>query len=296
MPEIGRPNEFQKFKRVKMAPKAAENSKVNKAEILNRLAGNKEMGTGIKYTDAKKHNKMGKDEFLRLLSHQLQNQDPMKPMDQHKFAADLAQFSQLEQMANMNASLNSMKGANPAKDKFYAASFLGKKVITSGATINLREPGQQSDVGFFLNQNASKAMVRLFDEKNQLIKQIDLEKLPSGLNRIPWDGTSNDGSKTAKGVYRVNVMAWNDKMEPIKVDSRSSGLVTGVHFENGETVLKIDGTKRVYLRDVHSFFMPNEDLKAEKMDMANKMKEQAKMNMEKFKQNASDAYQNLKEY
>ena len=90
---------------------------------------------GVKYVDSKKHNKMGKDEFLKLLTVQLQNQDPLKPVDQKKFAADLAQFSQLEQLANMNTKLDSMNENVPVESKFYGASFLGKIVTTSGSTI-----------------------------------------------------------------------------------------------------------------------------------------------------------------
>ena len=78
---------------------------------------------------------MGKDEFLKLLTVQLQNQDPLKPVDQKKFAADLAQFSQLEQLANMNTKLDSMNENVPVESKFYGASFLGKIVTTSGSTI-----------------------------------------------------------------------------------------------------------------------------------------------------------------
>ena len=107
----------------------------NNADRLNRLASNDMVDGGIKYVDAKTHNKMGKDEFLKLLTVQLNNQDPLKPVDQKKFAADLAQFSQLEQMANMNTKLESIQANKNAESKFYGASFLGKIVRTKGTTI-----------------------------------------------------------------------------------------------------------------------------------------------------------------
>ena len=66
-----------------------------------------------------KHNKMGKDEFLKLLTVQLGNQDPMNPVDQKKFAAELAQFSQLEQLAAMNSKLNNLNNNTPQRSKIF---------------------------------------------------------------------------------------------------------------------------------------------------------------------------------
>jgi len=101
--KIGRPDSGpNKFNKVTMASptnKLKSNGAKSIGDELNGVAGIREES---KFVDAKNHNKMDKDSFMKLLAFQMSNQDPMSPMDQKQFAADLAQFSQLEQLTNMN--------------------------------------------------------------------------------------------------------------------------------------------------------------------------------------------------
>ncbi len=125
MPMMGVPDSGKKnsFSNVGMAE---GNKKRSDRDIINQATGRTEKSI---FKEGP-HNKMGKDEFLRLLTFQLTNQDPMNPMDQNKFAGELAQFSQLEQLANMNTNIAKLNNNAPAEKKYLAASFLGKKIIT----------------------------------------------------------------------------------------------------------------------------------------------------------------------
>lgn len=228
----------------------------NKGDLLNSLSGYKN-DKGL-IVDGSKHNKMGKDEFLKLLTYQLSNQDPTNPMDQKKFAADLAQFSQLEQLANINTTL-SKQGANAAQEtKFYGASFLGKEIKTGGTTVDYSGQGK-IDLPFFLDKKAANVMVRLFDSKNQMISELHLEDIPNGQNSIEWDGIALDGAPATKGTYHLDVTAWDRDYNQFKGKTQSTGVVTGVNFEDGETILVVDGKKRVFLRDVESFSLPRDN-------------------------------------
>lgn len=228
---------------------------MSKGELLNEVTGYREKSI---VGDHKDHGKIGKDGFMKLLTTQLQNQNPLDPMDQSKFAADLAQFSQLEQMQNMNTTLSDVFQNNGDKEKFYAASFLGKEIFTAGSSVKVNDVGQKSDINFTLDNSAKKAMVRLFDGKNNMIRQIDLNELPKGQNTIIWDGVGSDGQPVSKGDYRIAVLAWDDNFERIPVDIKAKGVVKGVEFDkNGETVLIVDN-KKVYLRDVQSFRLPQQ--------------------------------------
>lgn len=238
----------------KSPSKASGNSSVGSE--LNRISGYRE---NSKFVDAKEHNSMGKDGFIKLLSHQLSNQDPMNPMDQKDFAADLAQFSQLEQMTNINTTLKEQtKNAN-AEKQFYGASFLGKKVITKGTSLKFTGEGKVQ-VPFSLPKDASRVIVRIVDEKNQLVQQLDYDKMNKGAQSVEWDGISTDNAPAQKGDYQVQVYAWDDAMQPFAGETKSSGLVTGVSFENGETILKVDGKKSIFLRDVESFEMVRDNI------------------------------------
>ena len=213
----------------------------------------KELTRSPKIVDGKKHGRLEKDGFLRLLMHQLNNQDPLKPIDQNKMAADLAQFSQLEQMTNMNKNLEKSLENNIIKKKFFAASFLGKKVITDGASIKYRGEGEQPAVSFRISKAMAKGLVQIYDKNKQMIAQLNLQAKPPGIHTIPWNGKQLDGMDAGKGIYTFQVKAWDQLNNEIIAETRAEGVVTGVSFdEHGGSIIIVDG-KKVYLRDVKTF-------------------------------------------
>jgi flagellar basal-body rod modification protein FlgD len=283
MAQIGRPQVQNPFTDVKMHQGAKKNKK--KAVVgdqLNKIAGIK---PDSKFVDAKTHNKLGKDGFLKLLSHQLANQDPMKPMDQKRFAADLAQFSQLEQMANMNKKLTNLGSNAPQENKFYGASFLGKEVMTSGTTIDHAGDGADKNLPFFLPKNASAVMVRVFDGRNQMVAQIEKQSMGQGSQAVNWDGINLDGTPATKDKYRFEVRAWDSQMNEFKGETKAVGIVTGVNFENGETILTIDGKKKVFVRDIESFKLPE--------TTENKTDKAPRNNLPALQKSAASKYNNI---
>lgn len=256
MPKMGRPDSASpnQFRNVSMAARtqASQNNR-NVGDSLNRMAGIRE---DSRFVDAKTHNKLDKDGFLKLLSHQLQNQDPMQPMDQKQFAADLAQFSQLEQLANLNVQVEKQGENSPAENKFYGASFIGKEVLTQGTSLEYDGNGDPVPLPFKLPQDARELRVRVFDSRNQMVAQIERDGLTQGSHTLVWDGVMNDGTMATKDSYRFEVKAWNDAYEEFEGETQAKGLVTGVSFEFGETVLSLDNGQSVFLRDVINFKMP----------------------------------------
>ncbi|MEX0798623.1 MAG: flagellar hook capping FlgD N-terminal domain-containing protein [Bacteriovoracaceae bacterium] len=257
--QMGKPltNSERGFNDVTIAPKDVSNQKdlnpKEKERLLNKITGYKP--NNELFVDGKKHNKMGKDEFLKLLTHQLQNQDPMKPMEQGKMASELAQFSQLEQLSNLNSKFDGLNKNAKTEDKFYGASFLGKEVVTQGRTLDFEGEGTEADILFTLPKPAAKALVRVFDSNNNMVGEVWKENLGRGNQNVAWDGVALDGTPSLAGEYRVNVLAWDETSEPMQVETKVKGMVESVFFENGETVLLVDG-KKVFLRDVDSFHNP----------------------------------------
>lgn len=257
MPKMGEPTSVSRnnFSNIGMKRDASA------GDQLNQLAGNNEVQGGVKYVDSKKHNKMGKDEFLKLLTVQLQNQDPLKPVDQKKFAADLAQFSQLEQLANMNTKLDSMNENVPVESKFYGASFLGKLVTTSGSTIIHDGKVGAKPISFDLPKKATKVIVRVIDEKGQNLANIQSNKGSKGLNNLEWDGKKMDGQLANSGQYSFKVFAWDESGESFSGETKSNGLVQGVRFSGGKAMLKLDSGKEIFLHDVEKFEIPKDNKK-----------------------------------
>lgn len=258
MPKIGKPQEPSLYSDIKMKriKDMTNNSDKSIGEQLNSVAGRRRQN---KYVDAKQHNKMGKDGFLRLLTHQLSNQDPFKPVDQKEFAADLAQFSQLEQLTNMNKKMDKQVDNAPTESKFYGASFLGKEVLTQGTSLDYSGQGETVQLPFQLERDAKTVFVRIYDSREQLIAQLEKENMSQGSQTISWDGTSRDGTIASKDKYRFEVIAYDNTFEEFHGKTSATGIVTGVEFaENGETVLMVDGDKKIFLRDVQSFRLPKE--------------------------------------
>jgi flagellar basal-body rod modification protein FlgD len=255
MPEIGRPvtpQEMQ-YRQVTMGPKnlgpGTKTEKQIQEDIINKATGYKPKNELFKEGA---HNQMGKDEFLKLLTFQLQHQDPMNPMDQSKMTGELAQFSQLEQLSNLNKKFDEVNKTKSIEDKFYAASFVGKKVVTTGSTINLKNSGDPGDVLFKLDGDASRVMVRILDQKNNVMGEIWKDGMSQGSHQVTWDGVALDGSPAVKGTYRAQVKAWDQMGNEVAAKTEATGLVQSVTFDDGEPVLTVNGQK-VYLRDVQSF-------------------------------------------
>lgn len=261
MPEIGRPisPQEQQYKAVSIAPKAltskGQSEEKIREQIINNATGNKPKSM---YKEGP-HNQMGKDEFLKLLTFQLQNQDPMNPMDQGKMTGELAQFSQLEQLSNLNAKFDQQNKNQMIQDKFFAASFVGKKVITSGSSLKVTEEGGQADVLFKLNGEAAKVVIRIMDEKNQTVGEIWKDGMSGGSHTVTWNGTTLDNQPAAKGNYKAVVRAWDQNMNEVPTQTQATGLVQSVAFEDGEPVLTVDGQK-VFLRDVSSFHTGTDEM------------------------------------
>ena len=264
MPEMGRMITPQQnsYNNVQMAPRALSGKGKSEAEmkeeIINKATGQKPKDL---YKDGP-HNAMGKDEFMKLLTFQLQNQDPMNPMDQSKFTGELAQFSQLEQLTNLNKKFDEGNKNQGIQDKFYAASFVGKKVVTNGSSINLKENGEESDILFKLNGDAAKVLVRVLDQKNNIVGEIWKDGMSQGSHQVTWDGVNLDGSVAGKGQYTAMVKAWDMNGQEIVTKTEATGIVSSVNFDQGEPVLTVNGQK-VYLRDVASFHTAETQVNAE---------------------------------
>ena len=254
MPEMGRPVSSQEmqYRQVTMGPKSLSGGTKTEAQqkeaIINRATGYKPKNELFKEGP---HNQMGKDEFLKLLTFQLQNQDPMNPMDQSKVTGELAQFSQLEQLSNLNKKFDDGNKTKSMQDKFYAASFVGKKIVTHGSSIDLKNSGDPGDVLFKLESDSARVMVRILDEKNNIMGEIWKDGMSGGSHQVTWDGVALDGSPAVKGKYRAQVKAW-DSMGNEGTKTEATGVVQSVTFDEGEPVLTVNGQK-VYLRDVASF-------------------------------------------
>jgi len=182
---------------------------------------------------------MGKEDFLTLLVAQLQNQDPLNPDDPTEFTAQLAQFSSLEQLYNLNESMAGLTTAQANSEKLSALSLIGKEVSYNGSSFTYE--GDPIAVGYQLDGIASGVTLSLQNADGKTVKTLEAAdtELKSGNHFITWDGTDMDGKTVADGTYKIVLSASAASSGgSVAAAALISSEVTGVDLSNGMLTTK----------------------------------------------------------
>lgn len=191
---------------------------------------------------------MDKDAFLNLLVTQLQNQDPLNPTDSVEFTAQLAQFSSLEQLSNVNDNLEQLQNYQASINNSQAVSLIGKDITAKGNALQLKDGGP-AGCNFSLDGSAAIVTISLYDSTGEFVKSLEGEDLAAGQNTLFWDGTDKDGNQVADGAYTFEILAADAEGQNIKATTFFSGTVDKVTFENNQAYL-IAGTQKFALGDI----------------------------------------------
>jgi len=195
---------------------------------------------------------LGKDDFLKLLVSQLQNQDPMNPTDGTAFAAQLAQFSSVEQLQNINTTLQSSIDSttlmNQSISNALATNVIGKEVRASGTSFNYTGSGDMK-LGYSLPSAAVSTDVQIVDQSGTVIRTISGTGVAVGDNDVKWDGLTDKGTQAVAGKYTIKAVATDAKSASITSTPYFYGVVTGVRFKSTGTVFVVDGSE-INLADV----------------------------------------------
>jgi len=197
-------------------------------------------------------NGLGKDDFLKLLTVQLQNQDPMSPMENTELVAQLAQFSSLEQLSNMAESLQNNLDLNllltQVLNNTAAAGLIGKHIVASGNQVTLTATGS-ADLAFDLAEDAAAVKVSIMDETGAVVRTMEVDGLEAGRNVLNWDGADEAGHKVAEGKYTFKVEASNKDGEAVTATTLVLGEVAGVRYRDGQAMLLV-GAIEVGIGDI----------------------------------------------
>ena len=196
---------------------------------------------------------LGKDQFLELLVAQMNNQDPLSPQENGEFIAQLAQFSTVEGIGNLNTSMESLLSGYQSSQALQASSMVGRTVIVpADQAVVDTTAGLEGQLA--LQQSSTNVFVNIYDKAVSLVKTINMGSQEAGMLDFTWDGTDSSGNLAEPGIYTVEAMASIDgkntqmaTLLPANVDSVSIGAGS-----SGEMLLNVAGLGSISLSNVYA--------------------------------------------
>lgn len=203
---------------------------------------------------AKKESKdLGRDEFLKLFLAQLKHQDPLNPMEGTEFSSQLAQFSSLEQLFNMNETLESINESQNGNNAYQVIDLIGKEVEAKGDMLSLVKE-QNASAGFSIRVPA-ESIVMIIDQNGYRIREMNLGVLQPGAHTFEWDGRSANGELMDSGVYNYKVTAISQTGELTPVETRVRGVIDRINLDGAEPLLFM-GEAAINLSQIINVNMP----------------------------------------
>jgi flagellar basal-body rod modification protein FlgD len=225
-------------------------SVVSNSGILGQYEASK-----VNSTTTEHKSNMDQDDFLKLLVAQLEHQDPLNPVDDKDMTAQLAQFSSLEQLTNINTGIKSLVDAQNQGSMLSAVGFIGKGIKADG--FNLSKTGDTtSTVYYSLGEAVANMQVNIYAEDGTLVRTDVIGSKQAGEFQYTWDGKDTSGTKMADGTYGVAIIAEDSSGAPVLVQSKISGQVTGVVTQSGVTMLQLSDGRTVALSSVTEVVQP----------------------------------------
>ncbi len=221
--------------------------------LPNITTGNKDYLTALQQnvssSTSNSDNVMDQTDFLMLLTTQLQNQDPSKPMDPTSFVTDLTQMSQLEATTKMNSSIVAMATSFQNMQTMQGASLIGKNVQVTGEDFS-HSQGQTSQ--FRLNSEVPMTDVKvIISDQNGIVKELSMASLQSGEKVFDWDGLDDVGADRASGVYSLTAYGTNSDGDLKSIDTVVAARVNSVGIgSDGNMTLTLATGERVAMDTV----------------------------------------------
>jgi flagellar basal-body rod modification protein FlgD len=186
---------------------------------------------------------MAKDDFLKLMIAQMKNQDPLSPMESQEFATQLAQFTTVEQLKNIDSNLEQSVQLDlmltQAINNTLSVATIGKQAKGYGNSVLINQDGD-AHLSFRLDSFAKEATISIKDEAGAEIRTLQLSNLSSGEHTIPWDLQNRTGETMPKGNYEFEIKAIGADDAEVTTRGMMIGNVTGVRYENGQAILLVD--------------------------------------------------------
>lgn len=199
------------------------------------------------------NSELGQDQFLQLLVAQMENQDPINPMDGKEFASQLAEFNSVEQLIGVNDGLSELSQSQEVMrselTNSMASSLTGKQARALSGNVQLQNNGS-SNINYDLNNAASEVEIVIKDASGNEVRSETIDGAAAGENNWSWDGRSNDGVRVPEGQYEVEINATNGD-ESVEAHTFIEGTANKVRFTEEGVRVSIGGIE-VPIGDIES--------------------------------------------
>lgn len=180
------------------------------------------------------------DTFLKLLTTQLKNQDPLEPLKSSEFVNQLVQFSQVEQAINANKNLEKLLAAQTANRAAASLSYIGKTVEAKGNTVPLKDGN--AEFTYALAEQAESTLIIITNDKGDLVFSAQ-GNTDAGKHGFVWDGLDKNGNQAPDGAYKITVAARTDDDDIIDITINVVAQITGIETTDNELFLVSDDVK-----------------------------------------------------
>ena len=174
--------------------------------------------------------------FLKILTTELQNQDPTSPLDTNQFTSQLVQFSALEQNLQTNSLLGQLVDGQAQGQVGQALSYLGHQVLATGNAFTLDGTGTAQDLHYSLASTAGNAVMNVYDNTGNMVRQFSVDTA-QGADSASFDGKDSNGNPLPAGAYTFQVQATDTTGTAITATTFETGTVTGVDTTSGIVTL-----------------------------------------------------------
>jgi flagellar basal-body rod modification protein FlgD len=178
------------------------------------------------------------DTFLQLLTTQLQNQDPLDPLDTNQFTQQLVEFASVEQQVDMNTNMQTLISLQQTSEATSAMQFLGSSVTLSGTSATL---ASGSPATWSLNSPSPATAQVTITGANGQVAYTGTTSLNAGTQTYSWNGQGNNGVTWPAGQYTLAINATGASGQTVTVATQIEGTVTGVNLSQNPPQLTVNG-------------------------------------------------------
>lgn len=194
------------------------------------------------------------DQFLRLLTTQLQNQDPLSPMDSTEFTNQLVQFSSVEQAIKQNDNLEKLLSMQTLNLTALGVSFIGKDVEVQGSMFEKGATGPVN-LTYDLPETATSGTVNVLNEDGEVVWSGNAE-LTAGVHHLEWDGLDNSNQSLPAGTYEIRVAGLTAEKKALNITTYVPGYVSGLESAEDGSLMLVVGENRVPMTQVRKISEP----------------------------------------